>query len=236
MHTLTLGDLTGQVLADRYRLEARQATGLLSAVFLATDLAPDAEPATVLVQLRRPWGGAEQADAAPPVELHDLQLLGAGFTAEVFLVGDVEIASGATGEAAAAWLVARGDAVLPAADPDSTSPGLPVPWEQQEIDPAWLAAADHDALAAAIDDALEDAEADSTPEGTLDGTDFDAAALGADLPPEAECEDASGLEAVDLTDIGLADLVAEEPRNGVQDTAMEMPVLTFDGPARPREG
>jgi hypothetical protein len=216
MTELSLADLSGHVVADRYRLDAQRAVGLLSAVFQATDLAPDAEPEPIVLQLRRPWGDAE---AAPLVELHDHQLLGGGFTADIVLQVDLEAAAGAAGDAAAVWLVTQTDAALPEADPDATSPGLPAPFADTHFEAAWLSAADHDALAAAIDEAV-DADAsllddlgevlpddlpDELPDGTLAGGEFDAG---------------------EVTDAGA-------PRSGVSDTALEMPLLTFD---RSREG
>ena len=101
MSELSLEDLSGHVVADRYRLDAQRAVGLLSADFQAPDLSPEAEADPILLQLRRPWGDAE---SAPLVELFDHQLLGGGFTADIVLLADLEAAAGLTGDAAAAWL------------------------------------------------------------------------------------------------------------------------------------
>lgn len=202
MSVLSLDDLPGRLVADRYRLEARQASGLLSAVFLATDLAAEADPAVVLVQLRRPWALADKEESPPPVELHDFQLLGGGFTAEILLPADVEAAAGASGAQAAAWLVAQADAVLPEGDGESTLPGLPSPFENTPLESDWLAATDHDDLMAGLEDfddgaGLDDNQSDNT----LTGAEFDSA---------------------EMTDAGAT----RDPR----DTASEMPALTFERP------
>lgn len=216
MSELSLEDLSGQIVADRYRLDAQRAAGLLSAVFQATDLAADAEPEPIVLQLRRPWG---EAEAAPLVELHDHQLLGGGFTADIVLLADLEAAAGVSGDAAAAWLVSQTDAALPEADPDSTSPGLPAPFGDTHFEAAWLSAADHDALVAAIDEAVDpDASlVDGPPDGLTDDL-FD------DLPDGTLA--GGEFEAGEITEAGAT-------RSAVQDTALEMPVLTFD---RSREG
>ena len=204
MSVLSLDDLPGRLVADRYRLEVRQATGLLSAVFLASDLAAEADPVVVLLQLRRPWAQTGKEEAPPPVELHDFQLLGGGFTADILLPTDVEAASGMSGLDAAAWLVAQTDAALPETDGESTLPGLLAPFEHTPFESDWLGATDHDELMAGLEDFDEPGGLDDDADGTLTGGEFDTA---------------------ELTDAGA--------NRDPQDTASEIPVLTFDH-SRPR--
>lgn len=205
MTDLSIDALIGQTVAGRYRLDARLATGLLSAVFEATDEAPGAEPAAVLVQLRRPW---DDAETTPPVELHDHHLLGEGYTLDVYVPADVATAAGETEPAR--FLVEQTDAGLPEANADATAPALPAPFEALRFTPALLAAAAHEALVA---DALED----DLPDGTLAG---DA----------GEVDGADALDALENAGFEHDAHENTEPggRLAVSDTALEMPLLVVD--------
>lgn len=219
MTALSLDALPGLVLADRYRLGACLHSGLLSAVFEATEVG--AAPAPLLLQLRRPWPTAGE-EAAPPAELHDHLLLGAGFTADVVLTADLEAAAGASGAKAAEWLVSATDALLGAEDPDSTSPGLVGPLADLELPPECLAAADHEALA---NEAWLAEGEPSIVDPTL-GSLLDVDAPEGDLPDFADGELPDGtlaggeFEAAEVTDAGRS--------ISAQDTALEMPILTVD--------
>lgn len=163
MTQIKLDDLPGRTLAGRYRLDERLASGLLSAVFRATDTAGAEGDEALVVQLRRPW---EAGETAPPAELHDHQILGGGFTADIFLESDLNAAAGSVEGGAAAWLVAQTDAIIQsAANPDTTAPELPPPLELVELEEAWLEAADHEALAfdaaASVEDQPDDEGDDS---------------------------------------------------------------------------
>jgi len=171
MNDLSIDALIGHTVAGRYRLDARLATGQLSAVFAATDETPDVEPAAVLVQLRRSWPSAE---TTPPVELHDHHLLGEGCSLDVYIPADVASVAGET--EAARFLVEHMDAGLPAGDDDATAPALPAPFETLRFTPSLLAAAAHEMLvAAAVEDDLPD-ETLSGGVGVID--EADAAAFG----------------------------------------------------------
>ena len=212
---LQLDDLTGLTVADRYRLGARRAAGLLSAVFDAFDVSLGDDAPALLLQLVRGYAGELPA---PPVELHDHLLLEGGFSADVLIEAEVTSETGATD--AARFLVARTDTALGLGNGESTAPELPTPMETTVFEAAWLQASDMDEL-----DAVTDGGSFELPEeGTLDGTEHGAEDLG-DLGDLADLADLA-----DLGDLGGPDATIEgaAASEAIRDTAMEMPILIFD--------